>query len=316
MTVPVPRISVVIATRDRPARLAAMLRSLAEQTLPPDEREVVVVDDGSSLPDVQAVLADAEREAAVRVIRRKDPGGPATARNAGWRASSAPLVAFTDDDCVAAPDWLERAVSAADANPGAIVQGRTDPIPEEQHLLSPFSRTRVVHELGPPFETCNVVYPRSLLEALGGFDETFPMPGGEDTDLAWRAIAHEAPAVFVPEARVYHAVLRLGPLGMLRDARRWQHALPVFARYPDLRRAHLHHGVFWSKGHADLVRFLIAVPLARRAPLLALAVAWPYLVHLVKRRTGPLLAPYLLLYDLVETYAIVRGALRHRVLVI
>jgi glycosyltransferase involved in cell wall biosynthesis len=310
-----PRISVVIATRDRPVRLAAMLRSLDEQTVPREEREVIVVDDGSSLPEMQRILDEAERSGA-RVLRRASSGGPAAARNDGWRAATAPLIAFTDDDCVAASDWLERALSASTAHPGAIVQGRTDPVPEEAHLLSPFSRTRVIHELGPPFETCNVVYPRRLLEELGGFDETFPMPGGEDTDLAWRAIAAGTSSVFAPEARVYHAVLRLGPLGMLKDTQRWQHAVPVFARHPGLRTAQLHRGVFWSKGHADLLRFLIALPLVRRAPVVALVVAWPYLVYLLNRRTGPLLAPYLILHDLLETYAIVRGALRNRVLVI
>ena len=310
-----PRAAVVIATHDRPQRLGAMLRSLGEQTLPAEDCEVIVVDDGSSLPEVEAVLDGAERSG-VRVIRRRDAAGPAVARNEGWRAARAPLVAFTDDDCVAAPDWLEQLLSAAEAHPDAIVQGRTDPIPEETHLLSPFSRTRVIDGLGPPFETCNVAYPRTVLEALGGFDESFPAPGGEDTDLAWRAIAGGTQAVFVPEARVYHAVLRLGPLGMLRDALRWQHSVAVFALHPDLRRAQLYGGVFWSKRHADLLRFVVALALARRAPALALLVARPYLVHLLKRRSGPLLAPYLALYDLVEAYAVLRGALRNRVLVI
>lgn len=306
-----PRVSVVIATRNRPERLAAMLRSLAAQTLPTEQREVIVVDDASTLAEVDRVLADAERDG-VHVIRRLEPGGPGGARNSGWREAAGALVAFSDDDCVAAPDWLERLVAAADANAGAIVQGRTDPIPEEEHLRSPFSRTRVIHELGPPFEACNVLYPRAALEALDGFDESLHT-AGEDTDLAWRAVESGTRAVFVPEARVFHAVLQLGPLGILRDARRWEHAVPVFARHPGLRKAHLHLGFFWSVRHAQLLRFLVALPLSRRSRVLALVLAWPYLVHLTKRRSGPLLAPYIVLHDLVETYAIVRGALRNRV---
>ena len=66
-----------------------------------------------------------------RVIRRERPGGPAAARNEGWRAAGAPLVAFTDDDCVATPVWLEEALRAAREEPGAIVQGRTEPDPDE-----------------------------------------------------------------------------------------------------------------------------------------------------------------------------------------
>lgn len=311
----VPEISVVVATRDRPRRLAALLRSLEEQTLPREAFEVIVVDDASSSEGTAHLLALAERDHSALVIRRARPGGPAGARNEGWRVARAPLVAFTDDDCEAAPDWLERAVAAAAAHPGAIVQGRTDPIPEEAHRQSPFSRTRVVHAIGPPFETCNIVYPRDVLEALGGFDEGFRSVG-EDTDLAWRANARGVPAVFVPEARVFHAVVQLGPVGMLRDALRWEHAVPLYVKHPDLRRAQLHRGIFWSPTHAQLALFLLALPLARRLPLVALVLARPYLVRLMRRRTGPLLAPYIMLQDLVETYAIVRGAIRNRTLVL
>src|SRR5690606_19243913 len=99
---------------------------------------------------------------------------------------------------------------------------------------------------------------------------------------AWRAVRAGVPAVFAPEARVYHAVLVLGPLRMLRDALRWQHAVPLFAKHPDLRAVQLHRGVFWSPVHEHLLRFLVALPLARRRPLLALALAWPYLLRLVR----------------------------------
>ena len=306
----------VVATRDRPRRLAALLASRERQTLPRDAFEVIVVDDGSSLPETQLVLAEAEREDAVRVLRRAHSEGPAVARNAGWRAAQAPLVAFTDDDCVAAPDWLEHMLATAASSPGAIVQGRTDPIPEEAHRRTPFSRTQVIHAIGPPFETCNIVYPRAALERLGGFDETFRYPVGEDTDLAWRATADGMPAVFEPEAQVFHAVVQLGPIGMLRDALRWQHAVPLFAKHPDLRRVQLHRGVFWSPRHEHLARFLLAVPLARRLPPVALILAWPYLRRLMWRRSGPVFAPYLLLHDLVEAYGIVRAAIRNRVLVL
>ena len=306
----------VVATRDRPRRLIALLRSLREQTLPRDAFEIVIVDDASSAPDTDTALASAERDEGARVIRRPRPAGPATARNEGWRAARARLIAFTDDDCVASPNWLEAALAASAAHPGAIIQGRTDPIPEEAHFLSPFSRTRIVHRLGPPFETCNMLYPRSVLESLDGFDETFPAAGGEDTELAWRGHKAGVPVVFEAGVQVFHAVVQLGPLGMLRDALRWQHSVAVFAKHPDLRRARLHSGVFWSPTHAQLARFLVALPLARRAPLVALVLAWPYLVRLMKRRTGPVLAPYILVNDLVETYAIVRGAIRSRVLVI
>ncbi len=64
-----------------------------------------------------------------------------------------------------------------------------------------------INALGPQYETCNVVYPREMLAALGGFDESFGSePAGEDADLAWRALAAGHTAMFAPEAIVHHAL--------------------------------------------------------------------------------------------------------------
>src|SRR5439155_712391 len=84
---------------------------------------------------------------------------------------------------------------------------------------------------------------RALLERLGGFDEaTFSRPGGEDTDLAWRAIGGGVPTAFSEDARVWHAVHELGALERLRFATRWDETMAVFARYPELRRLTLIRG--------------------------------------------------------------------------
>lgn len=309
-------VSVVVSTRNRAQRLAALLESLRGQTL--SGFEVVVVDDGST--DGTAELLDRERTRPgleLRVLRRERSGGPATGREEGWRAARAPLIAFTDDDVVAAPDWIEQGLRAAAANPGALVQGRTDPNPAEVHLLGPFSRTLEVTSLGPWFQTCNIFFPRELLERLGGFDTSFRNPGGEDTDLAWRALAAGAPAVFAGEARNYHAVARLGPLGKLRVAWRWSYGVQVFAKHPERRRELLEKRLFWKGSHYLLVRALLGLLLPRRLHLIRAWLLWPYFHHLRWRgRTeggGLLLAPYYALHDVVELVAILRGAVRYRV---
>lgn len=310
--------SVVAATRNRAGRLEALLRSLREQTLDPGRFEVVVVDDGSS--DETPAVLEAERERGVlrlRAIHRERAEGPASARNAGWRAARAPLIAFIDDDCEATPGWLEAGLRALNDGNGCFVQGRTDPNPGELHLLGPFSRTLQVTSLGPWFQTCNVWYPVELLERLGGFDaETFTVPGGEDADLAWRAIRSGAEPVFVPEAQVYHAVNRLGPAGKLRVAWRWSETMRLFARYPELRERVLVHGLFWKGSHYLLARALVARLLPRRWVLLRAWLARPYMLHLIDRGRieggGLLLAPYYALHDVVELGAAIRGALRYR----
>jgi glycosyltransferase involved in cell wall biosynthesis len=317
-----PRVSVVFATHNRAARLRELLQSLRGQELDTAEFEVVVVDDASS-DETPAVLADAEAAGglALRWLRL-DPGrGPAAARNAGWRAARAPLVAFTDDDCVASPGWLSAYLEGAAANPGRLLQGPTQPRPDELDADGPFSRTLRVSALGPYFQTCNVAYPRELLERVGGFDsDTFTVPGGEDADLAWRSMATGAGAAFVPEARMFHAVSRLGPVGRLRVAWRWSETVRIFARHPGLRRQELTHRIFWKRTHYLLFRALLALLLPRRLRPLGWWLAYPYAAHFRTRGQveggGLAMAPYYLVHDLVEVAAMLRGSARYRTLVL
>ncbi len=314
----------VFATHNRADRLAELLAGLEAQSVGTEAFEVVVVDDASS-DETPAVLARARRQGRLnlRTLRLEPGRGPAAARNAGWRASTAPLVVFTDDDCVPSRAWIEAALRAHAERPDAIVQGRTRPRPDELNgHLSPFHRTLRVEHGSPFFETCNVAYPRPMLERTGGFDEeSFTVPGGEDADLAHRALDAGAESVFEPEAMVYHAVADLGPVGKLRVAWRWSETMKNFRRHPQMRRTGLFHRVFWKPPHYLLVRFLVGLAIRRRHPRLGDWLAWPYLGWLITRHheeggSGPWLAPYWLVHDLVELGAVVRGAARYRVFVL
>lgn len=325
-----PEVSVVVATHNRAGQLGELLHSLRAQTLPADRFEVVVVDDASSDATAEVLRSEeARNELRLTVIRRERSAGPATARQQGWRAAGGELVAFTDDDCVADPRWLEAGLTACAAHPGGFVQGRTQPPPGELERLDPWTRPFVrildVPELDPGFQTCNMFYPRALLERVGGFDtDAFGRePGGEDSDLAWRAIGSGARAAFAPEARVYHAVNRLGPVGKLRFAARWTTPLRAYVRHPELRRAHFRYRFFWKRTHYWLARAILALALpGGRGPLALLLLPvrlWlmlPYLRSLYARGKveggGPMLTPYYLLYDLVEMYAVARAAVRYR----
>jgi GT2 family glycosyltransferase len=310
-------IAVVAATHNRPRRLAEMLEAMRAQERPADE--VVVVDDGSG-PETAAVLAaELERgDLPLNAIRRDQAGGPATAREEGWRASEATLIAFTDDDCAPAPEWLAELERAATARPDGFVQGRTLPNPAEVDELGPFSRTIWVRELDVAFQTCNIAYPRELLERIGGFDvATFGRdPGGEDCDLGWRAIEAGATPVFAPGALVHHAVDDVGPLGKLRVAARWTTPMVAYARHPELRRATFRHRIFWKDIHWMLFKALIAALLPSRWHAVRAWLSYPYLQDVWARGRleggGPALAPYFVLHDLVEVAAVARAAVRTR----
>lgn len=319
---PEPLVSVVVCTYDRPDRLARLLASLRAQTLPRKRFEVVVVDNGSG-PATERVLAQERAsgagsvELALVTVRHERPLGPAAGRNAGWRLARAPLVAFTDDDCVAEPSWLSSALAVAAAHPGAVIQGRTRPDPSELANLGLLSRTVEVDRLGPQYETCNIFYPHELLESLGGFNEEFGLrPTGEDTDLAWRAIESGRATVFAPDAVVLHAVQRLGIRGMLSVATRWTAGMRVFADHPQVRST-LYRDTFWNVWHY----------LVWRSALCLLGPAWLrrmlLTMHLMQLRararragSGVWAVPFLIVYDLVECWAIARGAVRYRTLVL
>ena len=309
-------VSVVVPTHDRPSRLPRLLDGLRTQTLGADRFEVIVVADGASPATHAALAAEVERgDLQLRVVERGVAGGPAAARNAGWREARAPLIAFTDDDCVPEPGWLAAGAHAAGTD--RIVQGVTRADPAALPAAGLLSRTVEVDTLGPQFETCNIFYPRALLDSLGGFDERYGLtPGGEDTDLAWRAIAAGAQPALAPDAVVHHEVRHLGVGGMLRVAGRWTAPMRVFADHPPAR-AMLYRGVFWNVWHYLLWRSLLS--LAGPACLRRIVLT-RHLAQLHRRAAeaggSGLLVPYLLVHDAVECWAVARGALRYRTIVL
>lgn len=313
------RASVVIPTRNRAARLRACLEGLAAQGV--DDFEVIVVDDASE-DDTGPLIQGRGQTPLVRYLRMDGARGPAAARNAGWRAAKADFVVFTDDDVVPQPGWLATLLAAHERDPEAVVQGRAAVDPREAARLGAFGRSQeVTTGPGPWFETCNIAYPRALLDRLGGFDEQwFTDASGEDTDLGCRAVEAGARVVFEPSALVWHAVHDPGALALVRASQRWRAGVRNVKRFPHLRRA-LHHGVFWKPSHERLLLAAAAVAAARRMPLPIVASALvPYLMlHRAEHGSlaGTAIAmPAHVALDGAEVVAMLRGSAAARTLVL
>ena len=318
-----PVVSVVTPTRNRARRLEALLASLREQTIGTGAFEVIVVDDGSE-DDTPAVLA-AERDAGVldlRAIRNERPRGPTHARNAGVSSARGALIAFTDDDCVAEPGWLAAGLEAWAQDPNRFVQGTTTPIESERPLLGPRSYSYEITEADNDYQTCNIFYPRALLDRLGGFDtEMFGRFGGEDTDLGWRAIAAGAQAAFAADAAVHHAVVELTYGSAVRRCWSWNATAGLYKRHPELRRQRLLLGVFWNHHHYVTARFWVGLLLPSRKLLpLRLWLMKPWLTGRVFEpgsKTPSLeRAAWYGVMDTVEMAALARGSLPHGMLVL
>ena len=173
----------VVPTIGRPS-LDVLLEALAAAS-GPRPAELILVDDR---PAGEPLQADRPGLPPVRVVRTGG-GGPARARNLGWRTARSPWIAFLDDDVVPDADWYERlAVDLADLPPDvAGSQGRVRvPLPDDRR---PTDWERGTAGLATSsWITADLAYRRDALAAVGGFDERFPRAFREDSDLALRVM--------------------------------------------------------------------------------------------------------------------------------
>lgn len=200
-----PRIAVIIPHLNTPALLARCLASVTAQRLDHGSPEIIVVDNGSTMP-LDAVFAAFP---AVR-FTAEARAGPGLARNQGAALTLAPALAFIDADCRAAPGWLQAAVDAIEAAPDTAVVGGEIRI----DFAEPASPTAIeAYEAVFGFRqqlyiskkhfsvTANLAMARAVHVAVGPF-------AGIDTaeDLDWGHRAHAAgfPTRYLPAMRVYH----------------------------------------------------------------------------------------------------------------
>lgn len=288
-----PGVSVCVATYRRPEALTRLLRHLAALEAPAGGFEVVVVDDGSPASDgVAHTLADQSQSFPVPLRWWSLPAntGRAAARNSAWRRARGEWIAFTDDDCRPDPKWLRCLMEAAECGAGgedvpAIVQGRVVPDPERAALLdNPLARSLRVEQLSEYYETANILYRRDVLEAVGGFDESFP-GAGEDTELGWRVREQGSGAVFAPDAVVVHDVVVRTFREDLRDRRRWGDVVRVVKLHPATRRLAWRPLVF-RRTHAGPVMALAGLPLVLVGPRSRTVFASAVILAVARRLKG------------------------------
>lgn len=204
---PSPLVSVVVPTLRRPDMLGHCLAALLSQRMDPARFEIIVVDDGPDAATQDAVsdwaMLVRERGPVITYIASNGPHGPAAARNRGWRAARGDIIAFTDDDTVAAPDWLENGLRAFDQADVQAVWGR---------IVMPLAGQPTDYERdakgleNAEFVTANCFCPRQVLEQLGGFDERFRRAWREDADLYFRLLERTGRVVHAPAAVVTHPI--------------------------------------------------------------------------------------------------------------
>lgn len=205
-----PFFSIIVPTFSRVERLRVCLEALVQLDYPRDRFEVIVVNDGGKMP-ADAVTPFCEW---INVKYIAQPhAGPATARNSGAGHAKGEFLAFTDDDCTPAPDWLQALAARFRIKPGHAIGGRTlNALP--QNLCATASQLLIdylyiyyngAHTEAVFLTSNNLALPADRFRSLGGFDTSFPLAAGEDREFCDRWVACGHTMIYAPEVLVSHA---------------------------------------------------------------------------------------------------------------
>lgn len=207
-----PKVSVVISTFNRKEKLKCVLKPLFDQTCPKNRYEIIIVDDGST-DGTDEFLKHFQKKFPNLIYLKQQHRGPAVARNLGIKNSTGDIVFFTDDDCIVPRDWIEKFIRVYERHPE--VAGVGGYLEADEYMLktnifakyeSYMARTAYRTDRGkyiggfecPAGGTCNMSYKKSVLEEVGGFDETYPVAAGEDADLKLRICLKDHKLAYAP----------------------------------------------------------------------------------------------------------------------
>jgi glycosyltransferase involved in cell wall biosynthesis len=245
--------SIIIPAYNAEKTLSKTLDACLAQSLP---CEIVVVDDGSTDGTARAAM-----QFPVKYLRQENKG-PAAARNRGWRAATGEIILFTDSDCVPEKDWALKLTSLLEKS-GAGAAGGTYSLMNPESLTASCIHYEIQYRHSSLPETVrylgsfSLAMPKSVLEQLGGFDESFPTACGEDTDLTYRVAALGRQLKFTREVRTGHYF----PSGTGRFLRQ-----QFWRGYWIMKLAAMHPGKLGRDGYSKLTD-------AAQPPLFALIAA-------------------------------------------
>jgi GT2 family glycosyltransferase len=203
-----PFFSIVIPTYNRPKQLAKCLKSLSHLDYPRDRFEVIVVDDGSPIIP-EGVVADFRRQLNM-ILLTQARKGPAGARNTGVNTAKGDFLAFIDDDCEPATNWLRNLSTLFLLSSERAIGGRTiNGYPNNLYSVTSQTIIDVAYAYYNPdpnqacfFASNNFTVAADLFHDLGGFDVTFMT--SEDRDFCDRWHHHGFKMTYVPEVILYH----------------------------------------------------------------------------------------------------------------
>lgn len=205
------KFSVIIPAYNAEHNIGKLLDSIKRQSF--GEFETIVVDDCST--DDTRLIAE---KYPCTVIKSGKNSGPACCRNLGARHAQGDILVFTDSDCVLHKRWMENIRNRfnpgeTDAIMGRVMLGPSNYIGNSISALGFPAGGAIGFEkiwrVGPDgythsLSTCNCAIRKSVFNHIGGFDETFPYAGGEDSFFAYQMCAMGYKIKYCPDILIYH----------------------------------------------------------------------------------------------------------------
>lgn len=232
------RCSVIVPVYNGAAVIERCLDALACQTVPSDQFEIIVVDDGSADGTPERVERWAARRSGCSLtLVRRQRGGPAAARNCGADIARAPLLLFTDADCQPTAGWVEALLggfASPDLPAGLMGAYRSN----QRSLAARFAQLEFEDRYqrmarADPVDfvaTYSAAFRRDVFMAEGGFDTRYIQ--NEDVEFSYRLSEAGYRINFVPEALVYHWHTSTWPSYAVTKAMRGFWRTLVYQRHP------------------------------------------------------------------------------------
>jgi glycosyltransferase involved in cell wall biosynthesis len=208
-------LSIIVCTRNRVDMLVHCLQSIEKSVAAQGSVEVeLLVIDNNSTDNTAALVQDWQKSATVksRLLRAEKPG-LSEARNVGLYHGEGKIIAFTDDDCRVASDYVEQIAAAYRDDHGALIRGGRVELGDPRDL--PFTvKTDLERQEffgGNPggfIHGCNLTMTRTAVDRVGTFDVRLGagtiIGAAEDTDYVYRAHRVGIRVFYDPAIVVYH----------------------------------------------------------------------------------------------------------------
>lgn len=186
-------VSVVVPIYNGEADLQELIECLRSQSYPSEEVAYFLVDNNSSDRTKSIIATAAENWSAIRPLTENKIQSSYAARNAGIRAATTEIIAFTDADCRPQSQWLEKIIEPFSDNNVGIVAGEIVALSGETILEKHADRQNTLsqkHTLANPFcpygQTANLAIRRDAFQRVGLF-RPYLTTGG-DADICWRIL--------------------------------------------------------------------------------------------------------------------------------